>query len=153
MFFRIFLTFASFSLWLLFLYFYIFSFSVSIISIFFDIFLFIFLFLHVISFHVIFCNCSEPSRFSCKSVNHACMNEHFYMEIYLADTPHRRNAQHFGGWLWTVTIFFTFWTQISIPPPPVSSAWNTKRWIEYLCQWVLKTPTDRPRSDCVHEIS
>ena len=25
------------------------------------------------------------------------MNEHFYMEIYLADTPHRRNAQHFGG--------------------------------------------------------
>ena len=44
-------------------------------------------------------NCSEPSRFSCKSVNHACMNEHFYMEIYLADTPHRRNAQHFGGWL------------------------------------------------------
>ena len=42
-------------------------------------------------------NCSEPSRFSCKSVNHACMNEHFYMEIYLADTPHRRNAQHFGG--------------------------------------------------------
>ena len=38
------------------------------------------------------CNCSEPSRFSCKSVNHACMNEHFYMEIYLADTPHRRNA-------------------------------------------------------------
>ena len=43
------------------------------------------------------CNCSEPSRFSCKSVNHACMNEHFYMEIYLADTPHRRNAQHFGG--------------------------------------------------------
>ena len=43
------------------------------------------------------CNCSEPSRFSCKSVNHACMNEHFYMEIYSADTPHRRNAQHFGG--------------------------------------------------------
>ena len=43
------------------------------------------------------CNCSEPSRFSCKSVNHACMNEHFYMEIYLADTPHRRNVQHFGG--------------------------------------------------------
>ena len=43
------------------------------------------------------CNCSEPSRFSCKSVNHACMNEHFFMEIYLADTPHRRNAQHFGG--------------------------------------------------------
>ena len=32
-----------------------------------------------------------------QSVNHACMNEHFYMEIYLADTPHRRNAQHFGG--------------------------------------------------------
>ncbi len=25
------------------------------------------------------------------------MNEHFYMEIYLADTPLRRNAQHFGG--------------------------------------------------------
>ena len=25
------------------------------------------------------------------------MNEHFCMEIYLADTPHRRNAQHFGG--------------------------------------------------------
>ena len=38
------------------------------------------------------CNCSEPSRFSCKSVSHACMNEHFYREIYLADTPHRRNA-------------------------------------------------------------
>jgi len=48
-------------------------------------------------FFILFCNCSEPSRFSCKSVNHACMNEHFYMEIYLADTPHRRNAQHFGG--------------------------------------------------------
>ena len=25
------------------------------------------------------------------------MNEHFFMEIYLADTPHRRNALHFGG--------------------------------------------------------
>ena len=45
-----------------------------------------------------FCNCSEPSRFPRKSVNHACMNEHFYaVEIYLADTPHRRNAQHFEG--------------------------------------------------------
>ena len=49
------------------------------------------------SYFIAIRNCSEPSRFSCKSVNHACMNEHFFMEIYLADTPHRRNAQHFGG--------------------------------------------------------
>ena len=28
-----------------------------------------------------------------------------FLKFYLADTPHRRNAQHFGGWLWTVTIF------------------------------------------------
>ena len=25
------------------------------------------------------------------------MNERFLKKIYLADTPHRRNAQHFGG--------------------------------------------------------
>ena len=56
----------------------------------------------------IFCNCSEPSRFSCKSVNHACMNEHFYMEIYLADTPHRRNAQHFGGGSEQLPYFYYF---------------------------------------------
>ena len=36
---------------------------------------------------------------------------------------------------------------------PVSSARSTKRWMGCLCQWVLKAPTDRPRSDCVHEIS
>ena len=58
-------------------------------------------------------NCSEPSRFSCKSVNHACMNEHFYMEIYLADTPHRRNAQHFGGGSEQLLLFYLYF-RISI---------------------------------------
>ncbi|MDD5966631.1 MAG: hypothetical protein PUC28_07600, partial [Blautia sp.] len=52
--------------------------------------------------------CSEPSRFSCKSVNHACMNEHFYMEIYSADTPHRRNAQHFGGGSEQLLLFYYY---------------------------------------------
>ena len=35
------------------------------------------------------CNCSEPSGYMCKSVSHACMNEHFCTYIHLADTPHR----------------------------------------------------------------
>ena len=39
-----------------------------------------------------FCNCSEPSRFLCKSVSCACTNERFYIKIYLADTPHQRLA-------------------------------------------------------------
>ena len=35
---------------------------------------------------------------------------------------------------------------------PASSAWSTKRWVRgCLCQWELKAPTDRSRSDCVHE--
>ena len=28
-----------------------------------------------------------------------------FLKFYLADTPHRRNAKHFGGWLCTVTLF------------------------------------------------
>ena len=31
-----------------------------------------------------------------------------FLEFYLADTPHRRNAQHFVGWLQTVTLFSMF---------------------------------------------
>ena len=27
-----------------------------------------------------------------KSVSHACMNEHFFLEIYLADTPHEMQS-------------------------------------------------------------
>ena len=36
---------------------------------------------------------------------------------------------------------------------PASSARRTKRWVRggCLCQWELKAPTDRSRSDCVHE--
>ena len=36
---------------------------------------------------------------------------------------------------------------------PASSARSTKRWVQggCLCQWELKAPTDRSRSDCVHE--
>ena len=32
------------------------------------------------------CNYSEPSRFLDKSVSHACMNEHFWLKIYLASS-------------------------------------------------------------------
>ena len=41
------------------------------------------------------------------------MNEHFYMEIYLADTPHRRNAQHFGGGSEQLLLFYLYF-RISI---------------------------------------
>ena len=35
---------------------------------------------------------------------------------------------------------------------PASSARSTKRRVRgCLCQWKLSTPTDRSRSDCVHE--
>ena len=32
------------------------------------------------------CNYSELSRFLDKSVSHACMNEHFWLKIYLASS-------------------------------------------------------------------
>ena len=35
---------------------------------------------------------------------------------------------------------------------PASSARSTKRWVRgCLCQWEPSAPTDRSRSDCVHE--
>ena len=43
-----------------------------------------------------------------------------------------------------------FWTQISIPPLQVRGALSGG-WGGCLCQWELKAPTDRSRSDCVHE--
>ena len=42
------------------------------------------------------------------------------------------------------------WTQISIPPLQVRGALSGG-WVGCLCQWELKAPTDRSRSDCVHE--
>ena len=42
------------------------------------------------------------------------------------------------------------WTQISIPPLQVRGALSGG-WVGWLCQWELKAPTDRSRSDCVHE--
>ena len=42
------------------------------------------------------------------------------------------------------------WTQISIPPLQVCGALSGG-WVGCLCQWELKAPTDRSRSDCVHE--
>ena len=43
-----------------------------------------------------------------------------------------------------------YWTQISIPPLQVRGALSGG-WGGCLCQWELKAPTDRSRSDCVHE--
>ena len=51
------------------------------------------------------CNCSEPSIFLQLNVMNACIRERLAVKIYLADTPHRKNAS-FWGWLWTVTIEF-----------------------------------------------
>ena len=42
------------------------------------------------------------------------------------------------------------WTQISISPLQVRGALSGG-WVGCLCQWELKAPTDRSRSDCVHE--
>jgi hypothetical protein len=34
----------------------------------------------------------RAKQVSMQNANHACMNEHFCLETYLADTPDRRNA-------------------------------------------------------------
>ena len=49
-----------------------------------------------------------------------------------------------------VNIEIRSWTQISIPPLQVRGALSGG-WVGCLCQWELKAPTDRSRSDCVHE--
>ena len=34
--------------------------------------------------YISFCNYSETDRFPVESVSHACMNEHFWLETYMA---------------------------------------------------------------------
>ena len=55
------------------------------------------------------CNCSEPSKIS-KNRYKMLAFLRLFLKFYLADTPHRRNAQHFGGWLWTVTLIYSIFS-------------------------------------------
>ena len=67
------------------------------------------------------------------------------MKFYLADTPHRRNAQHFGGWLWTVTFHFMIRWQSHFSGPFLHNkilcfhlCWNTLYWERQNRTWFYK---------------
>ena len=51
-----------------------------------------------LSYSYLFCNCSEPSKIS-QNRRKMLAFLRLFLKFYLADTPHRRNAKHFGGWL------------------------------------------------------
>ena len=61
----------------------------------------------------------RTKQISCQSVSQACMNKHFCLEIYLADTPHRRNTSCFRGWLCTICSY------LDVFPRPQSNTTET----------------------------